>query len=591
MKSLRYISASIIILGAALLINSCKKEFLDRPALGALSQDVLATPEGVRGLLTGAYAALDGQAMGSSQPWSASVTNWIFGSVAGGDAHKGSDATDQAPINPIATFDANPSNVFFNDKWIVTYEGISRCNSVLRVLPKVEGLSAADTANIAAQARFLRGHYYFELKKFFNMVPWIDENTKDFKQPNTEDIWPKIEADFKFAMDNLPEVQSDAGRVNKWAAACYLAKTYLYEKKYQEAKDLFDMIMSQGKTSTGVTYGLLPQFEQNFMPQYELNSPEAVFAVEMAANVGTGTIAQAANGDMLNFPYGDSPFGCCGFFQPTQDLVNSYRTNANGLPYLDDYNKHAVKNDMGILSSQPFTPDAGNLDPRLDWTVGRRGIPYLDWGIHPGYSWIRSQPYSGPYAPKKNLYWQATEDQYHDASSWAPGSAINYLVIRYADVLLMAAEANAQLGKLDEAEKLVNKVRNRAANPAGFVHKYKNPSAPLEGFTNTPAANYNISLYPTGTFAAEGKDYALKAIYFERKLELGMEGMRFFDLVRWGIAEKTLNAFFAYEGTITVDVKNGHFDAPKNRYFPIPQTQIDLSVVNGEPTLTQNEGY
>lgn len=591
MKPLRYITTWIMLFGGLLLTNSCGKDFLDRPALGALSSEVLATPAGINSLLIGAYAALDGQSMNSSQPWSASVTNWIFGSVAGGEAHKGSDATDQAPINPIATFDANPSNVFFNDKWIVTYEGITRCNSVLRVLPNVEGLSEAQVANIAGQARFLRGHYYFELKKMFNNVPWIDETTKDVKQPNNVDIWPKIEADFQFAMDNLPEEQAEAGRANKWAAACYLAKSYVFEHKFPEAKTLYDNILTNGKTSTGIKYGLLPQFEQNFQPQYELTSPESVFAVEMSANVGTGTIAQAANGDMLNFPYGDSPFGCCGFYQPTQDLVNSYRTDASGLPYLDDYNDHAVKNDMAILSSDPFTPDAGNLDPRLDWTVGRRGIPYLDWGIHPGYSWIRSQPYAGPYSPKKNVYWQNTNDQYHDASSWAPGSAINYYVMRYAGVLLMAAEAYAQTGDLDKAEDLVNKVRERAADPAGFVYKYNDPDAPLDGFSTTTAAAYKISKYPAGKFTAEGKDYALKAIYFERKLELAMEGKRFFDLVRWGIAQTTMNAFFAYEGGITIDVQGGHFTAPRNKYYPIPLSQIDLSKVNGEATLTQNEGY
>ena len=310
----------------------------------------------------------------------------------------------------------------------------------------------------------------------------------------------------------------------------------------------------------------------------------------MAANVGTSSIDNSNLGDMLNFPYGSSPFGCCGFYQPRIDLVNSYRTDAGGLPYLDDYNSHAVKNDQGILSKDPFTPDAGNLDPRVDWTAGRRGLPFHDWGIHPGADWIREQDYAGPYANKKNIYWQATATAFHDASSWAPGSAINYIVIRFADVLLLDAEAYAQTGDFAGAEALVNRVRNRAANPSGWLHTYINNLTPLAGFSATPAANYVISPYPTGYFST--KDIALKAIYFERKLELAMEGHRFFDLVRWGIAEQTINTFIAYEKQFDIDINAGtHFTAPKNNYFPIPQNEIDITTIGGQKTLTQNTGY
>jgi hypothetical protein len=294
---------------------------------------------------------------------------------------------------------------------------------------------------------------------------------------------------------------------------------------------------------------------------------------------------------MLNYPY-NGPFSCCGFFQPSVDLANSYRTNpATGLPYLDNYNDHLVKNDMGLLSGDSFTPDAGTLDPRLDWTVGRRSIPYLDWGPHPGQDWIREQVSAGPYSPKKNVYWQATQDKYYDGSEWAPGTALNNVLIRFSDVLLMAAEAEVQTGDLNTAEDYVNIVRKRAANPAGFVHTYKDPNKPMNGYTNTPAANYFIRPYPDGNFASNGKDYALKAIYFERKIELAMEGKRFFDLVRWGIAQQTLNAYFSYEGNITSDISNAQFTTGKNEYFPIPQRQIDLTMVNGQASLKQNPGY
>lgn len=599
MKTFKY-SMTLMLLGlAGMLLYSCGKDYLYRSALGALSEEVLSNAKGVEELLIGAYGALDGQQVvdggvqslgGGGNAWEASPDNWIYGSVAGGDAHKGSDATDQPPIGLIATGNSAPTNGFFNSKWIAGYEGIARCNKVLAVLKNVQDMSEDRKKVVSAEARFLRGYFYFDLKKMFNMIPWISDSTTDFNQPNNVDIWPNIEQDFQYAADNLPPTQPEVGRVNKWAALAFLAKAKLYQKKYAEAKTLFEQVIDQGITSNGLSYDLTTKFEDNFDAAAENNS-ESVFAIQMDANDISNTIANANQGDMLNFPYGNSPFGCCGFYQPTQDLVNSYRTNAQGLPYLDDYNDHPVTNDMGVQSSQPFTPDAGNLDPRLDWTAGRRGLPYHDWGLHPGRDWIRDQNFSGPYAPKKNIYWQYNQDKYHDTHSWAPGSAINIVVMRFADVLLMAAECEAQTGALNQAETYVNRVRNRAANPVGWLYKYKDNNDPLAGFSSTPAAHYVISPYPAGYFTAVGKDKALQAIYFERKLELAMEGHRYFDLVRWGIAAKTLNDFFAYESTLTNDVKGGHFTAPKNNYFPIPQAQIDLSVVDGQPTLTQNEGY
>ncbi|HJT73032.1 MAG TPA: RagB/SusD family nutrient uptake outer membrane protein [Chitinophaga sp.] len=585
----------IAVIAMGLLLDSCSKSFLERDPRGALKESDVASKDGIAQLLIGAYAALDGQqdgnaVIGGGNPWEAAPSNWIYGSVAAGDAHKGSDATDQPPISLIATGQFDASNGFFNTKWKVLFDGVVRTNVILSLLPDVTDMSEAEKTAVTAQARFLRGHYYFELRKIFKKVPWVDETMiKDYKQPNNADIWPKIEADFKYAYDNLPAKQDQVGRANKWAAAAYLAKTYVFQKKYADAKPLFDLITTQGSTSNGLTYALTPRFEDNFDSEKKNNS-ESVFAIQMTANNGTGQIANSNAGEMLNFPY-NSPFGCCGFYQPTQELVNSYRTNGQGLPYLDDYNDHAVKSDMGILSTSPFTPDAGTLDPRLDWTVGRRGIPYLDWGNHPGRSWVRDQTYAGPYAPKKNVYWQYNQDKYKDPNTWAPGSAINIVLIRYSDVLLQAAETEAELGNYDAAQVYVNMVRTRAANPQTQVYKYIDDSKPMGGFSNTPAANYLVSPYPAGAFAGGGKAYALKAIYFERKLELAMEGQRYFDLVRWGIAQTELTKYFAYESKITTDLGGAKFVPVRNDYYPVPQRQIDLSFKDGALTLEQNEGY
>ncbi|HVI48100.1 MAG TPA: RagB/SusD family nutrient uptake outer membrane protein [Chitinophaga sp.] len=595
MKILRY-SSVMIALAFAAMAGGCSKNFLERDPQGLLSEEIVANKAGVTFLLVGAYAALDGQqqsvaALGGGNPWEAAPTNWIYGSVAGGDCHKGSFSGDQPGIDPIAKFTVDPSNGFFNTKWRAVYEGVARANTVLQKMRLAKDMSDAEKTQVEAEARFLRGHYYFELRKLFNKVPYVSDTTSDPRVKNDKEIWPFIEADFKFAAEKLPEVQGDVARANKWAAQIYLAKTYLYQKKYADALPLFDQAIAQGKTSNGLGYKLIDAFQDNFNAATKNNS-ESVFAIQMSANDGTNSIANANQGDMLNFPY-NSPFGCCGFYQPTLDLVNSYRTDpTTGLPDLDNYNGNPVKNDQGIPSATAFTPEAGTLDPRLDWTVGRRGLPYHDWGNHPGANWIRDQAYAGPYATKKMVYWQFNQDKYKDAHSWAPGSAINVLLIRFADVLLMAAECHAQQGDLAGATNLVNRVRSRVADhPTSWLHKYKDDSQPMQGFDDTKmAANYKIGLYP----AFASLDYALKAIYFERKLELATEGHRFFDLVRWGVADKVLNDFIKYEtggASYPTDLRGGSFTKGKNEYFPIPQRQIDLTMVGGQRILQQNPQY
>jgi hypothetical protein len=202
----------------------------------------------------------------------------------------------------------------------------------------------------------------------------------------------------------------------------------------------------------------------------------------------------------------------------------------------------------------------------------------LDWGLHPGISWIRDQSNGGPYSPKKNVYYKSQEKVLTDGSSWTNGlTAINYILVRYADVLLWAAECEVEVGSLEKAREYVNLVRARAKNQASWVMNGANP-----------AANYVIDTYNT-PFADQAT--ARKAVHMERKLELGMEGHRFFDLVRWGEASSTLNAYIAYESTIMGLLRGAKFTAPKNNYYPIPQRQIDLSATNGVSALEQNPDY
>jgi hypothetical protein len=569
---------SMIMAMVMLLVVSCKDSFLEVAPTGSLADAQLATKAGVEGLLIGAYAALNG-VFGNRLE---GPNHWVTGSICGGEANKGTDPGDYSSINPMQRYETDPTQGDLSAFWRGRYEGISRCNTVLRLLAQAKDVSPADAARIAGEARLLRGHFYFDLKKHYNSIPYFDEKTAASEIPkiaNTPNVWDKIEADFQFAFTNLPETQGQAGRVNKWAAAAFMGKAKLYQKKYAEAKTWFDNVIANGKTTNGRKYQLLEDFTQIFNAEYD-NHAEAVMDVESSMN--TGNVANANYYDDLNYPYNtglDGPGNCCGFFQPSFDMANTFRTK-DGLPLLDgSYNSdaNAIKHDYGVESSAPFTTDAGPVDPRLDHSIGRRGIPYLDWIAHPGKAWIRAQPYAGPYSPKKYVYYKTQENKLTDGSSWTRGYAtMNYTIIRFADVLLMAAEAEIEAGSLTKARELVNQVRARAANKAHWVKK---PDG-------TPAANYVIVPYPESAFAS--KTAANDAVRMERKLELSGEGHRFFDLVRWGIAEPVLNAYLKNEAKILVTKFGGaKFTAGNDEYYPIPQREIDLQGT----VLKQNPGY
>jgi hypothetical protein len=635
MKNLKYYTAAALIILLGILFYSCDTgSFLNVPATGNVSKQTLSTPKGIQALLTGTYAALQEGNVSSGNSWGAPVSNWSWGSLAGGEAHKGSSSGDQAPFTPMVNMTIGPSDAFLDNTWVALYSGVQRANSVLGTVDQVNDISDAEKTEIKAEARFLRGHFYFYLTQMWGKVPWIDENTTDLRQPNDSLQWPHIEEDFMFAYNNLPETQSQVGKANKWAAAAYLGKTYLFEEKWKQAKDILDKVVSNGVNSNGVAYQLPDNFKNVFMATDENNSG-TVFDVQFTANDGSPNITHSRNGDMLNYPYGGA-FSCCGFYTPSQDLVNSFRTDANGLPLINDYNKgNTVKSDMNIPSNQDFTPYMGNLDPRLDWTIGRRGIPFQDFGPDPGADWVRKQALDGPYAGAlKHIWWHANKDNYYNANFWAPGTAVNYHIIRFAGVLLMDAEANAETGNLDQARQLVNRVRSRVAKGTygdGWVsYKLNIPFATavvdnksdvtgvdadagdwvvctgckatfqllkgspgnINNWNEYKNANYKISTYPAGSKWFANKANAIKAIHFERKLELATEGHRFFDLVRWGLAQKKLNAYYKYEAhALGLDDVTGATFTKKHVVYPIPQRQIDLSVVDGKPTLTQNPGY
>ena len=597
------------ILGFLLITSigyACKSEFLDIPPVGTLNPSIMANMQGVQGLLVGAYATLDGYPGNGDGGWGGAISNWSFGSVAADDAYKGSTPDDQPDVVPIQSWTTNPSNGYTIGKWTNSYYGIQRANDVLRILPLATDIPAAEGTVITAEARFIRGFHHLELKKVFGNVPYVGENiTGDTTGPAAVtnmsgsgyvNIWPEIEADFKFAMENLPATQPQVGRINKWGAQAFLAKAYMFQKKYDAAKPLLDELISSGTTSDGIKYDLI-NYSSNFNPaQNHKGDAEAVFVVQMSVNDGSGNaqnvglgVANGNYGDLLNFPYNDGPGACCGFFNPSQNLANSYKTDAAGLPLLDE----SYNNGPDVhTAAGPYT---GNLDARIDWAIGREGIPYLDWGPHPGDAWIRDVPNDGHFNAKKNVYAKSQKGTLSSTESyWASTelTANNVNIIRFADVLLWAAEADLELGDPATALTLVNRVRARAADPKGWVYAggaTYSASTSTYAPQTTPAAKYKVGLYPAGSFA--NKDFAMKAIIFERRLELSMEGHRFFDLVRWGIAAPVLNAYAAIEQDVVPIYKGAHFTESKNEYQPIPQSQIDALGASGTPYLKQNPGY
>ncbi|UOY05122.1 RagB/SusD family nutrient uptake outer membrane protein [Muricauda sp. SCSIO 64092] len=558
---------------------SCGDEFATTPAVGALSEESLANTQGVDLLLTGAYSMLDGwRDNNKGNQFSVGGDNWWFDVIAD-DAHKGSTDGDQIELFQIETNDWQTANDYFRGKFTALYAGVNRANAALSVIRGIdrEALLPNELEALVgqeAEAHFLRGHYYFELTKIYGNVAIITvENyeLQEFNQPNPGPAWEQIEADFQFAIDNLPATradQPDPGRPTQVVARAYMGKAHLYQSDWAAALAEFNAVITSNE------FSLNPEYLDNFNVAGE-NGPESVFAIQFAEDGG-----QSFNGNRggtLNFPAGGA-FTCCGFYQPTIDLANAFRVDANGLPLFDSYNDTDFLNDYGINSDEVFIPDVITpVDPRLDYTVGRRGIDFNGFGEHIGKDWIRANfnDISGPYLPKKNVYQAAEFSEDTGSGAWGQvHSGINYNIIRYADVLLMAAEAAVETGDLGTALNYVNQVRNRAANTS--VVQAIDESG--------PAANYQVGLYAVFPDAGFARD----AVRFERRVELAMEGHRLFDLRRWGIAQATLTEYYANEARTIgnfgskVGAYQPHFDL-----LPIPLTSIDLS--NG--VLTQNIGY
>lgn len=567
-------------------------DFLDAPPKGQLDALTLANRDGVEATLIGAYAMLGGWVPGIGG-WGASASNWPFGSVPSDDAYKGTEASDQPDINPIELYQWSTGGAesYLNDKWRSLYEGVTRTNATIRLLNEVEQipgeLTEAQANSIRGEALFLRAHYHFEAWKFWKNVPYYTEEDTDYRKPNIdgEEVISMVLADLDQAIGLLPTEprKGEVGRATQWTAKAYKGRVEVYSGDYSSGLTTLRDVVDNGP------YALEENFHRVWTGFAEYaNGPETILAYQASVNDGEPAGNNSNWGQRLNFPHSGSPFGCCGFHQPSQNLVNFFVVDGDGLPAAigggdltpltatEPWNANDAEMEAGALAP---------VDPRLDWTVGRDGVPYKDWGTH-APSWIRNEAYGGPYSPKKHVHEQASNAQSNVGWNAQHLNSVNIHLYRYADLLLLLAEAEVEAGSPENARPIVNQIRERAGVAAqGPVD---NMVVPIDDPSIT-WADYEIGLYPAGSFADPA--YARSAVRYERRLELAMEGHRLFDLQRWGIHPEVLNDYVAVEQDRRPYLPAAAAVAQRHGYYPIPPVQIELSQVEGENRLVQNDGW
>ena len=550
------------ICGLTAFLWACSEDFLVTPPQGVLSDSNLTGREGIDAALISAYSMLDGY-NGAGNGWGAAASNYAFASVASDESHKGSEPGDQDDQILLERYQWFSNNPLLNDKFSAIYEGVRRANETISLLGRNESMADEVRNRILGEATFLRAHYHMEGWKMWRNIPYFDETAEEFRVTNDQDILPLIVADFEEAASLLPATQDQVGRVTSGAANAMLGRLHMLNADLSAAEVAFNKV-------TG--YSLNECFHEMFSMEGE-NGAEMIFSVQASVNDGTGGGENANHLERLAFPHAGSPYGCCGVNQPTQNLVNTYLVDANGLPLMQN-----------TLNDNPG-PDVP-VDPRLDWTVGRNGVPYLNQGVH-NETWVRSAALGGQYSPKKFQYASG------EASNvgWSPNlTAVNIPIIRYADVLLYQAEIDVNAGRLEDAREKVNLIRERAANCAQGESAI---SVPIDAEEIT-WADYRVAPYP-GPWTDQAT--AREAVRLERRLELAMEGRRLFDLQRYSRIDgndyfvRTLTDYLNVEKTRRPHLQTANNPTMDNLIFPLPATAILRSRVGGVPTLKQNDGY
>jgi len=575
MKNLKYIAALIL----CIVFASCKK-YLDESPQGVVSSEDLSTPANTDAMVTAAYSYLGNDHY--TYPFS---SMWAFGSIRSGDAYKGGGGSgDVVEFNEYETFSTNViTNGSSDAVFYQLYVGIARANTALRLVEAQTDAAYPQKTEREAELRFLRGHFYFLLKILFNHIPWIDENLQKSAASygavsnvalTSDQLWTNIANDFRFAAANLPATQSQVGRASKGAAQSYLAKTLLYQAYTQDDKNnvtgidqtkLAEVNTLCDSVINSAQYSLTPDFANNFLPQYG-NSSESIFSIQYSKNDGT-PLGRLDYGHCLNYPM-NVQYGCCGFHVPSNNMVNAFKTDANGLPEFDTFNN------TDVVSSDSYS--SNTFDPRLDHTVAIPGQPYkYQTALLYDASWARAPQSYGPLLSMKETV--AYTDPSFTRFPPFMSSSKDWEIIRYADVLLMKAEALIKMGQETAALPLINQIRQRAMNSTAL----------LVQANGSPTSNYKMDIYKPGVNCTWTNDYAWQALMFERRLEFSMEGYRFFDLVRWGIADTYLNSYFAVETTRTPHLAGAHFTKNKDEYLPISLNQINFS----KGLYKQNPGW
>ncbi|SDM52677.1 RagB/SusD family nutrient uptake outer membrane protein [Kriegella aquimaris] len=556
-----------------ILITSCSEDFLEESPVGTVNELTLVSEEGVNGLLIGAYSLIDGYSSNGSPnggTGEASGTNWIWGDVPSDDMHRGDTNGGWSQINDIERYEVKSDNEWLSGAWGINFDGVARANDVLRVLGTAgDVISAEKSDQIEAEAKFLRAWFHFQLRIKFEKVPYIIEDVDPVLVKNDREIWDDIENDLQFGIDHLNPAPSEVGRASQWAAMALKARVHLFQSEFAEAKPLLDNIIEKGP------FQLEPHFYNNFDEEHQ-NNGESIFEIQYSVNDGAGVANSGVDHQTL---YPNVEGLGYSYSAPTFDLFNAYKVEDNGLPLLDDFQNDLLLEDYQVSDTEEFTPTSHLLDPRVDWTIGRRGIPFLDWGPMSGSDWMSDQLNMGPFMNKKNMFYKrnrgiiSTESGY-----WAPGvNGNNFRLLRLGHILLWRAEVAVEENDLPTALVLVNQIRQRAADDI-VMGKVANTSFkegdPIVVDESQPAANYKLGLYDSFPNVA----YARMAVRHEMRLEFALEGMRFFDLVRWGIAENTLNTYLASElsDSKLPWLSGSSFTSGKNNYWPIPQVQLDL---------------
>lgn len=568
------------ITGCLIIFSSCEDEFLEKQPPGTLAGDVILSESGVEALLIGAYNSL----YNNGSMFGGSTTMWEWGSISSDDAGFGAANA----FHPIESYSMLPNDSYPAERWRQSYNGVTRTNDVLNFLWELQQtdnqISEERARQIEAEAKFLRAYHHFQLQLVFFQIPYIRtveelDGRDPATIPNDSQAWDDIEIDLQFAIDNLPEDMPEVGRADKYAAMAVKARAHLFQQEFDEAKLLLDDIINSGK------FELVDHYYDNYRATTE-NNKESIFEIQANVSDAAGGANTIDVGGMGFHQNGAAAKGW-GAFQPSQNLFNAFQVNDEGLPILDVNQRELLANDMGVESSEEFHPTDHLLDPRVDWTIARRGIPFLDWGIHEGKGWIRSQNDGGPYMTKKYMH-----PKEEDGVLTAQGgfkNAKNFRAYRYAHVLLWRAEVAVEEEDFDYARQLVNMVRERAQDDyvMGRSETFLFDGSEVQVDWDQPAANYKIEPYPTGHEAFSSLESARKAVRLELRLEFATEGMRFFQLRRWGIDGEVLNNYIEEDSQFRHFMRGTSYDPEVNDYWPLPQAQLDIQ----QGVLIQDPAY